>query len=172
MDKKSTSKGIVIFFVILIALVLLNCILKIQSNLCSESGCHQIRTEGSQWCSHHEKKETKEIETSTDELEEDTTDYEFDMDDEQYVNQNKEGESNSTIYHNNSTDSGNETSTNNYIDRKKDYGSRYMDSYDVGYEDVYMDDDYDLERYENDYDYALGVDDAMEDTAEEFGDEW
>ena len=43
----------------------------------------------------------------------------------------------------------------------KDYSSN--NSYDEGYEDVYMDDDYDWDRYQTDSDYATGVDDAMED---------
>lgn len=42
-----------------------------------------------------------------------------------------------------------------------------MDSYDEGYEDVYDDCDYDWDRYENDEDYANGVDDAMDDEEEE-----
>ena len=40
------------------------------------------------------------------------------------------------------------------------------DSYDAGYDAVYFDLDYDEERYENDDDYANGVDDAMEDIEE------
>lgn len=38
-----------------------------------------------------------------------------------------------------------------------------LDSYDEGYEDVYLDDDYDDDRYRTDNEYANGVDDAMED---------
>ena len=34
--------------------------------------------------------------------------------------------------------------------------------YDNGYDDVYDNDDYDWDRYLNDDDYALGVDDAMD----------
>ena len=40
-----------------------------------------------------------------------------------------------------------------------------------GYDDVYMDDDYDLDRYNKDRDYADGVDDAEEDE-EEYGEDW
>ena len=35
-------------------------------------------------------------------------------------------------------------------------------SYDDGYDDIYMDDDYDYDRYYKDSDYADGVDDAMD----------
>ena len=36
------------------------------------------------------------------------------------------------------------------------------DSYDDGYDDIYMDGDYDYDRYDRDSDYADGVDDAMD----------
>ena len=39
----------------------------------------------------------------------------------------------------------------------------YYDSYDDGYEAVWLNDDYDWDRYWRDDDYASGVDDAMED---------
>ena len=43
---------------------------------------------------------------------------------------------------------------------KKSYG---YNSYDEGYEDIWLNDDYDWDRYYRDSDYADGVDDAMED---------
>ena len=49
--------------------------------------------------------------------------------------------------------------------RSKSY--RY-DSYDDGYDDIYMDGDYDYDRYDRDSDYADGVDDAMD----ELGEDW
>ena len=48
--------------------------------------------------------------------------------------------------------------------------SHSYDSYDSGYDDVYMDGDYDQDRYDRDDDYATGVDDAIEDDMED-GDE-
>ena len=51
--------------------------------------------------------------------------------------------------------------------KSKSYKKTY-DSYDSGYEDVWLNDDYDWDRYCNDWDYALGVDDAMD----EFGYDW
>ncbi len=42
------------------------------------------------------------------------------------------------------------------------------DSYDDGYDDIYMDGDYDYDRYDRDSDYADGVDDAMD----ELGEDW
>ena len=37
-----------------------------------------------------------------------------------------------------------------------------------GYDDIYMDGDYDYDRYDRDSDYADGVDDAMD----EYGEDW
>lgn len=42
------------------------------------------------------------------------------------------------------------------------------ESYDDGYDDIYMDGDYDDDRYRTDSDYADGVDDAID----EFGEDW
>ena len=42
------------------------------------------------------------------------------------------------------------------------------DSYDDGYDDIYMDDDYDYDRYDRDSDYADGVDDAMDEDGEDW----
>lgn len=44
--------------------------------------------------------------------------------------------------------------------------------YDDGYNDIYEDGDYDWDRYQEDDDYASGVDDAMDDCEDEFGDDW
>lgn len=41
-------------------------------------------------------------------------------------------------------------------------------SYDDGYDDIYMDDDYNYDRYYKDSDYADGVDDAMDDLDEDW----
>ena len=41
------------------------------------------------------------------------------------------------------------------------------DSYDYGYDDVYMDGDYDYDRYDKDSDYADGVDDAIDEFDED-----
>ena len=46
--------------------------------------------------------------------------------------------------------------------------SNTYDSYDDGYDDIYMDGDYDYDRYDRDSDYADGVDDAMD----EFDEDW
>lgn len=70
--------------------------------------------------------------------------------------------SGSSSYSNKSTTNSNSSYSN---ETKK--SSPYQ-SYDDGYDDIYMDDDYDDERYKSDKDYAGGVDDAMD----EFDEDW
>lgn len=46
------------------------------------------------------------------------------------------------------------------------------DSYDDGYDDIFMNGDYDYDRYDKDIAYADGVDDAIDEYEEEFGEDW
>ena len=56
------------------------------------------------------------------------------------------------------------TSSSKGTSTHKSTGSKIKSNngYDDGYDDVYDNDDYDWDRYLNDDDYALGVDDAMD----------
>ncbi|MBE5933946.1 MAG: hypothetical protein E7263_11065 [Lachnospiraceae bacterium] len=47
-----------------------------------------------------------------------------------------------------------------------------MKNNDDGYNDIYDDADYDWDRYQEDDDYASGVDDAMDEWNEEYGEDW
>lgn len=62
----------------------------------------------------------------------------------------------------NTTNTTNKTKSNSKYTSKKSK----INSYDKGYEDMYEDFDYDERRYRTDWDYALGVDDAMEEMGE------
>lgn len=65
-----------------------------------------------------------------------------------------------------STSKSSSSSKSNY-NYDYDYSYTY-DSYDDGYDAIYMDGDYDYDRYEYDSEYADGVDDAMD----ELGEDW
>lgn len=65
-----------------------------------------------------------------------------------------------------STSNSSSSSKSNY-NYDYDYSYTY-DSYDDGYDAIYMDGDYDYDRYEYDSEYADGVDDAMD----ELGEDW
>lgn len=68
------------------------------------------------------------------------------------------------------TSSTTSSSSSSNSSSSKYNSSHSYDSYDSGYDDVYMDGDYDQDRYDRDDDYATGVDDAIEDDMED-GDE-
>ena len=68
----------------------------------------------------------------------------------------------------NENSSKSQTTTSRSGSSSSSYKSSPYDSYDKGYDDIYMDGDYDWDRYNSDPDYADGVDDAMD----EFDEEW
>ena len=70
---------------------------------------------------------------------------------------NAYGDDNSGSY------SGGSTGSSSYHSSSSSY-----DSYDEGYDDIYMNGDYDYDRYDSDDDYAAGVDDAMDEDYEEW----
>ena len=72
-----------------------------------------------------------------------------------------------------SSNSYKSTTSNTKSSSSKSTSKSYSyDSYGDGYDDIYMDGDYDYDRYDNDDDYASGVDDAMEDAWDEDGEDW
>ena len=73
----------------------------------------------------------------------------------------------SSSYSNKSSGSTSKSSTSS-SGSSSSYNSKTYDSYDDGYDDIYMDGDYDYDRYDRDGDYADGVDDAMD----EYGEDW
>lgn len=80
---------------------------------------------------------------------------------EVYENSKKNQNNNSSSSnYSSSNNTSNSTSTNKSTTNKKTYNS--YDSYDEGYEDIYDNEDYDMDRYSYDDDYAAGVDDAMD----------
>lgn len=70
---------------------------------------------------------------------------------------------NSTNYYKKSTNSSNSNSGSYNYYNNSPSTKRNFDSYSEGYDNIYMDDDFDMDRYYSDSDYASGVDDAMED---------
>lgn len=72
----------------------------------------------------------------------------------------------SSVSHEDSSKS--QTTTSRPGSTTSSYKSSSYDSYDKGHDDIYMDGDYDWDRYNSDPDYADGVDDAMD----EYGEDW
>lgn len=61
--------------------------------------------------------------------------------------------------------------SNSNSSKSSSSGKKSHNSYDKGYNAVYEDGDYDWDRYQNDSDYAEGVDDALDDL-DEYGYDW
>lgn len=78
---------------------------------------------------------------------------------------------NSDDYSNRSkTDLSNRSSysTTAWKDKKTSTKKNTYNSYDDGYDDIYMNEQYDSDRYDRDSDYADGVDDAMDEFDEDY----
>lgn len=60
-----------------------------------------------------------------------------------------------------------ETPNTGNVYQYKSGNSISNDSYNEGYDSVYMDEDYDEDRYDSDRDYANGVDDAIDEWEED-----
>lgn len=74
----------------------------------------------------------------------------------------------SSSSYNNKSNSTNKSSYSSGTKKSTKTKKSTYDSYDDGYDDIYMDGDYDYDRYNRDRDYADGVDDAMD----ELGEDW
>lgn len=126
-----------------IFIVIVFCIVEIvdmvhESKTCIMKGCDYYRMGESKYCYIHQSSSKKSTSSGT----------------SSYGNQSS-GSSSSSASSKSSYSSGTKKS------------SSYK-SYDDGYDDIYMDGDYDDERYRTDQDYADGVDDAMD----EFDGDW
>ena len=144
MSENSFGQRVAIFLVIIGILYVIGTIGEASEPKCIKAGCNNKQASGSSYCYLHESSGIR------------YTLY------------------GSSTYHSKSYDSsstGNSESTNrSYSNDTKKNSSRKStyDSYDDGYDDIYMDGDYDYDRYESDSDYADGVDDAMD----EMGEDW
>ena len=153
MKKNSFSQAVVIAIAavcIIRAVVMIN--VSNESEKCIKSGCDNYKAYESEYCYTH-KPNSKKSKSS------ETPSY-----------NNKSSDSSSGEHSSNSTDSSSNsyTDSNNYTNKSTSGSGSSYQSYDDGYDDVYMDDDYDDERYENDKDYADGVDDAMDESDEDW----
>lgn len=144
MSKNSFGQRIAIFLVIIGILYVIGTIGEASEPKCIKAGCNNKRASGSNYCYLHESSCSR------------------------YSSYG------SSTYQSKSYDSssaGDQESTNRSYsnDTKKNSSEKSTyDSYDDGYDDIYMDGDYDYDRYDSDSDYADGVDDAMDETGEDW----
>ena len=144
MSKNSFGQSAVIFLVIIGSLDVICSVGGASEPKCIKTGCDNKQASGSSYCYLHK------------------------------ASGGRYSSYRSSAYHSkyseNSSTGNSENTNRSYSNssKKNSSGKRTYDSYDDGYDDIYMDGDYDYDRYDSDSDYADGVDDAMDETGEDW----
>ena len=164
MRKNSFGQGLAIFFVIIGVLFVIGSMSEASEPKCIKSGCDNKQASGSSYCYLHKPYTGSSTSHSS----------------SSYSNKSSSSTSKSSTSKSSTSSSGSSSSYNSKSNstNKSSYSSgtkkstttkkSTYDSYDDGYDDIYMDGDYDYDRYDRDSDYADGVDDAMD----EYGEDW
>lgn len=146
MKKNSFGQGLAVFLVVIGIFYIIGAISEASEPKCIKSGCDNKQATNSSYCYLHKPYTGSSSSHSSSSY------------------SNKSSSSSSSSSHNNKSTAGSNASSYNSSTKK----SNTYDSYDDGYDDIYMDGDYDYDRYDGDSDYADGVDDAMD----EFDEDW
>ena len=146
MKKNSFVQGLAVFLVVIGIFYIIGAISEASEPKCIKSGCDNKQATNSSYCYLHKPYSGSSSSHSNSSY------------------SNKSSSSSSSSSNNNKSTAGSNASSYNSSTKK----SNTYDSYDDGYDDIYMDGDYDYERYDRDSDYADGVDDAMD----EFDEDW
>ena len=157
MRKNSYGQGLAIFFVIIGVLFVIGSIGEASEPKCIKAGCDNKQASGSSYCYLHKPYTGSSTSHST-------SSYSNKSSGSTYKSSTS---SPSSSYSNKSNTTSKYSYSNNSNKSTATKNSTY-DSYDDGYDDIYMDGDYDYDRYDNDSNYADGVDDAMD----EFDEDW
>lgn len=156
MKKNSFGQGLAVFLVVIGIFYIIGAISEASEPKCIKSGCDNKQATNSSYCYLHKPYSGSSSSHSGSSY------------------SNKSSSSSSSSSHNNKSTAGSNASSYNSSTKKSSTGtssskkSNTYDSYDEGYDDIYMDGDYDYDRYDRDSDYADGVDDAMD----EFDEDW
>ena len=155
MKKNSFGQGLTVFLVVIGIFYIIGAISEASEPKCIISGCDNKQATNSSYCYLHKPYTGSSSSHSSSSY------------------SNKSTSSSSSSSHNNKSTAGSNASS--YSSTKKSSTgtssskkSNTYNSYDDGYDDIYMDGDYDYDRYDRDSDYADGVDDAMD----EFEEDW
>ena len=156
MKKNSFGQGLAVFLVVIGIFYIIGAISEASEPKCIKSGCDNKQATNSSYCYLHKPYTGSSSSHSSSSY------------------SNKSTSSSSSSSYNNKSTARSNTSSYNSSAKKRSTGtssskkSNTYDSYDDGYDDIYMDGDYDYDRYDRDSDYADGVDDAMD----EFDEDW
>lgn len=154
MRKNSFDENVIAFLVVIGIFAFIGMIGEASEPKCIKYGCDNKQASGSSYCHLHEFASSISSYSGGSSYSSKTS------------GSYKNNTGNTSSYTNNSgtkSSSYSNSTKKNTTTKKNTY-----DSYDDGYDDIYMDGDYDYDRYDSDSDYADGVDDAMD----EFGEDW
>ena len=175
MKKNLFGLGLAVFFAIVGVLFMIDSIGEANELKCIKAGCDNQQASGSSYCYRHKpctgrNASHRSSSYSTKSTGSKSTDNKS-TDNKSSGTTSKSSTSSSgtsSSYHNKSNSTNNSSSYSSGTKKTTTTTKNTYDSYDDGYEDIYMDGDYDYERYDRDSDYADGVDDAMD----EFEEDW
>lgn len=151
MKKNSFGQGLAVFLVVIGIFYIIGAISEASEPKCIKSGCDNKQATNSSYCYLHKPYSGSSSSHSNSSY------------------SNKSSSSSSSSSHNNKSTAGSNASSYNSSTKKSSTRtssskkSNTYDSYDDGYDDIYMDGDYDYDRYDRDSDYADGVDEFDED---------
>ena len=155
MRKNSFGQGLAIFFVIIGVLFAIGSIGEASESKCIKAGCDNKQASGSCYCYLHKPYTGSSTSHSS----------------SSYSNKSSGSTSESSTSSSGSSSGynskSNSTNKPSYSSGTKKSTTTKKSTYD-SYDDIYMDGDYDYDRYDRDSDYADGVDDAMD----EYGEDW
>ena len=148
MRKNSFGQGLAIFLVIIGVLFVIGSIGEASEPKCIKAGCDNKQASGSSYCYLHKPYTGSSTSHSS----------------SSYSNKSYGSTSKSSTSSNysNKSNSTNKSSYSSGTKKSTTIKKSTYDSYDDGYDDIYMEGDYDYDRYDRDSDYADGVDDAMD----------
>ena len=158
MKKNSFGQGVAVFIVVIGICYMIGAIGKASEPKCMKAGCDNRRASGSSYCYLHKPYTGNGSSHTTSSYSSQTSG----STSKDYTSSSGSGSYSTKSY------TTNNSSYNSSLKKDTTTKASSYDSYDDGYDDIYMDGDYDYDRYDRDSDYADGVDDAMD----EFGEEW
>ena len=159
MKKNSFGQGLAVFFVIIGVLFIIGSIGEASEPKCIKAGCNNKQASGSGYCYLHKPYTGSSSSHSS-------SSYSNNL--SSSISKGSTSTSGSSSSYSNKSNTTNNSSYSCGTKKSTTTKRSTYDSFDDGYDDIYMDGDYDYDRYDSDSDYADGVDDAMD----EFGEDW
>ena len=159
MKKNSFGQRLTVFFVIAGILFVIGSIGEASESKCIKTGCDNKQASGSSYCYLHKPYTGSSTSHSSSSYSNKSSGG---------TSKSSTGSSGSDSSYSNKSNSTNKSSNSSGVKKGTTPKKSTYDSYDDGYDDIYMDGDYDNDRYSSDSDYADGVEDAMD----EFGKDW